>query len=65
MQKHKQPDGRSFLRTFRKHAPVSYTHLDVYKRQEINNAVVLELDKLNFVFVLNGKDMLAQIRSQC
>ena len=32
---------------------------------EINNAVVLELDKLNFVFVLNGKDMLAQIRSQC
>lgn len=37
----------------------------LYIKVEINNAVVLELDKLNFVFVLNGKDMLAQIRSQC
>ena len=37
----------------------------LYIKVEINNAVVLELDKLNFVFVLNGIDMLAQIRSQC
>lgn len=37
----------------------------LYIKVEIKNAVVLELDKLNFVFVLNGKDMLAQIRSQC
>lgn len=30
----------------------------------INNKTTLELDKLNFKFVLNGKDMLAKIRSQ-
>lgn len=37
----------------------------LYIKVQINNKTVLELDKLNFVFVLNGVDMLAKIRSQC
>ncbi len=37
----------------------------LYIKIQINNKTVLELDKLNFKFVLNGKDMLAQIRKQC
>lgn len=34
-----------------------------YLKVLINNHTKLELDKLNFKFVLNGKDMLAKIRS--
>ena len=37
----------------------------LYIKIQINNKTVLELDKLNFKFVLNGEDMLAKIRSQC
>lgn len=37
----------------------------LYLKVMINNKTTLELDKLNFKFVLNGKDMLAKIRSQC
>lgn len=37
----------------------------LYIKIQINNKTVLELDKLNFKFVLNGVDMLAKIRSQC
>lgn len=37
----------------------------LYIKIQINNKTVLELDKLNFKFVLNGQDMLAQIRKQC
>lgn len=37
----------------------------LYIMIQINSKTVLELDKLNFKFVLNGKDMLAEIRSQC
>ena len=37
----------------------------LYIKVQINNKTVLELDKLNFVFVLNGVDMLAKIRNQC
>ena len=36
----------------------------LYIKIMINNKTTLELDKLNFKFVLNGKDMLAKIRSQ-
>lgn len=36
----------------------------LYIKIQINNKTTLELDKLNFKFVLNGKDMLAKIRSQ-
>ena len=36
----------------------------MYIKIQINNKTTLELDKLNFKFVLNGKDMLAKIRSQ-
>lgn len=36
----------------------------LYIKVMINNQTTLELDKLNFKFVLNGKDMLAGIRSQ-
>ena len=35
----------------------------LYLKVMINNKTTL--DKLNFKFVLNGKDMLAKIRSQC
>ena len=35
-----------------------------YLKILINNKTMLELDKLNFKFVLNGVDMLAKIRSQ-
>lgn len=37
----------------------------LYIKIMINNKTTLELDKLNFKFVLNGKDMLAKVRSQC
>lgn len=37
----------------------------LYLKVMINNKTTLELDKLNFKFVLNGKDMLTKIRSQC
>lgn len=37
----------------------------LYIKIQINNKTVMELDKLNFKFVLNGVDMLAKIRSQC
>ena len=36
----------------------------LYIKIAIENETVLELDKLNFRFVLNGKDLLAEIRSQ-
>lgn len=36
----------------------------LYIKIQINNQTTLELDKLNFKFVLNGVDMLAKIRSQ-
>lgn len=36
----------------------------LYIKIQINDFVVLELDKLNFKFVLNGKDMLEKIRNQ-
>ena len=35
-----------------------------YLKILINNKTMLELDKLNFKYVLNGVDMLAKIRSQ-
>lgn len=37
----------------------------LYIKIQINNKTVLELDKLNFKYILNGVDMLAKIRSQC
>lgn len=37
----------------------------LYLRVMINNKTTLELDKLNSVFAVNGKDMLAKVRSQC
>lgn len=37
----------------------------IYIKIQINNNDVLELDKLNFKFALNGVDLLAKIRSQC
>ena len=37
----------------------------LYLKVMINNKITLELDKLNFKYVLNGKDMPAKIRSQC
>lgn len=36
----------------------------LYIKVMINNTTTMELDKLNFKFILNGKDMLAKIRSQ-
>ncbi len=36
----------------------------LYIKISINNKIVLELDKLNFRFVLNGVDMLKKIRKQ-
>ena len=36
----------------------------LYIKIQINNKTTLELDKLNFKFVLNDVDMLAKIRSQ-
>lgn len=36
----------------------------LYIKIMINNKTTLELDKLNFKFILNGVDMLAKIRSQ-
>ncbi len=35
----------------------------LYIKIEVDNKVVLEYDKLNTVFVLNGKDMLAEVRN--
>lgn len=37
----------------------------LYLKVMINNKATLELDKLNSVFAVNGKDMLAKVRSQC
>lgn len=37
----------------------------LYLKVMINNKTTLELDKLNSVFEVNGKDMLAKVRSQC
>lgn len=37
----------------------------LYIKIMINNETNVELDKLNFKYVLNGIDMLAKIRSQC
>lgn len=37
----------------------------VYYLIEVNGKQVIELDKLNTVFKLNGKDMLKEIRKQC
>ena len=37
----------------------------LYLKVMINNKITLELDKLNSVFAVNGKDMLAKVRSQC
>ena len=36
----------------------------MYIKIMINSKTVIELDKLNFKFVVNGKDMLAKIRKQ-
>lgn len=36
-----------------------------YIKIEVNSKTVIELDKLNFKYVLNGKDMLEKIRKQC
>lgn len=36
-----------------------------YIKIEIDGAVVLELDKLNEVFIVNGEDKLAKIRDMC
>ena len=36
----------------------------LYIKITINSTTVLELDKLNFKYVLNGEDMLAKVRSQ-
>ena len=35
-----------------------------YLKVDINDSTWLELDKLNFKFNLNGKDMMKKIRSQ-
>lgn len=37
----------------------------LYLKVMIKNKTTLELDKLNSVFAVNGKDMLAKVRSQC
>lgn len=37
----------------------------LYLKVMINNKTTLELDKLNSVFAVNGKDMLAKVRGQC
>lgn len=37
----------------------------LYIKIQINSKTTIELDKLNFKYVLNGVDMLAKIRSQC
>lgn len=37
----------------------------LYIKVQINNKTAIELDKLNSVFILNGVDMMAKIRSQC
>ena len=37
----------------------------MYIMVTINNTKVLELDKLNAIYVLNEKDMMAVIRTQC
>lgn len=37
----------------------------LYLKVMINNKTTLELDKLNSVFAVNGKDMLAKVRRQC
>lgn len=36
----------------------------MYIKVMIEGETTVELDKLNFKFVLNGKDMMAKIRSQ-
>jgi len=34
----------------------------LYVKVDVNNSTVLELDKLNFKYLVNGKDLLAKIR---
>lgn len=34
----------------------------LYIKVDVNNSTVLELDKLNFKYVVNGKDLMAKIR---
>lgn len=36
----------------------------VYIKIEDNGYTLLELDKLNFIFILNGEDILAEVRNQ-
>lgn len=44
----------------------SETELEVfYIKIEVDGKTMVELDKLNFKYVLNGKDMLEKIRKQC
>ena len=45
--------------------PVSYTHLDVYKRQELYSAFSSECDKENEEIVLCGLSLGALINSNC
>ena len=37
----------------------------LYIKIEVNNKSVIELDKLNFKYCVNGEDLLKKIRSQC
>ncbi len=37
----------------------------LYIQVMIDNVKVIELDKLNFIYILNGVDMLAEIKRQC
>lgn len=36
----------------------------IYIKIEYDRKTLLELDKLNFIFIVNGKDLLAEIRNQ-
>jgi len=36
----------------------------VYLKISLDNSVLLELDKINFVYLVNGKDLLADIKKQ-
>lgn len=37
----------------------------LYYKLEVDNQVLVELDKLNFVYTVMGKDLMAEIRAQC
>lgn len=37
----------------------------LYIKIEVNNEVLVELDKLNQVYIVRGKDLMAQVRAQC